>query len=58
MNQKEIAARDLADETHVGISLVSTKLLNVFKARLVQRSSERLPDGGRQFIHRSLLVDR
>jgi hypothetical protein len=58
MHQKEITARDLADETQVEISLASTKLLNLFKARLVQRSSERLPDGGRQFIYRSLLVDR
>jgi hypothetical protein len=58
MTQKEITARDLADDTQVEISLASTKLLNLFKARLVQRSSERLPDGGRQFIYRSLLVER
>jgi hypothetical protein len=58
MQQRELTARDLADETRVEISLASTKLLNLFKARLVQRSSERLPDGGRQFIYRSLLVER
>jgi hypothetical protein len=58
MNQREITARDLADETRVEISLASTKLLNLFKARLVQRSSERLPDGGRQFIYRSLFAER
>ena len=58
MRQKEITARDLADETQVEISLASTKLLNLFKARLVQRTSERLPDGGRQFIYRSLLAER
>ena len=58
MGQKELTARDLADETHVEISLASTKLLNLFKARLVQRTSERLPDGGRQFIYRSLLAER
>jgi hypothetical protein len=58
MQQKEITARDLADDTRVEISLASTKLLNLFKARLVQRSSERLPDGGRQFIYRSLFVER
>lgn len=58
MAHKEITARDLADETAVEISLASTKLLNLFKARLVQRSSERLPDGGRQFLYRSLLVDK
>src|SRR5215475_9349982 len=48
MQQKEITARDLTDDTKVEISLASTKLLNLFKARLVQRASERLPDGGRQ----------
>jgi hypothetical protein len=58
MGHKEITARDLADDTAVEISLASTKLLNLFKARLVQRASERLPDGGRQFIYRSLLVDK
>jgi hypothetical protein len=57
MAQRDITARDLADKTDVEISLASTKLLNLYKARLVQRSSERLPDGGRQFIYRSLLVD-
>lgn len=58
MLHREVTARDLADDTAVEISLASTKLLNLFKARLVQRSSERLPDGGRQFIYRSLLVDK
>jgi hypothetical protein len=58
MAHKEVTARDLADETAVEISLASTKLLNLFKARLVQRSSERLPDGGRQFVYRSLLLDK
>ena len=56
MARKEVTARELADETRVEISLASTKLLNLFKARLVQRTSERLPDGGRQYIYRSLLV--
>jgi hypothetical protein len=56
MARREVTARDLADDTRVEISLASTKLLNLFKARLVQRSSERLPDGGRQFIYRSLLL--
>ena len=56
MTRKEVTARDLADDSGVEISLASTKLLNLFKARLVQRAGERLPDGGRQFIYRSLLV--
>ena len=56
MARKEVTARELADETQVEISLASTKLLNLFKARLVQRAGERLPDGGRQYMYRSLLV--
>jgi len=56
MARQEVTARALADETRVEISLASTKLLNLFKARLVQRASVRLPDGGRQYVYRSLLV--
>ena len=56
MARQEITARLLADETRVEISLASTKLLNLFKARLVQRTSVRLPDGGRQYVYRSLLL--
>jgi predicted transcriptional regulator len=56
MARQEITARLLADETRVEISLASTKLLNLFKARLVQRASVRLPDGGRQYVYRSLLL--
>ena len=56
MARQEITARLMADETRVEISLASTKLLNLFKARLVQRTSVRLPDGGRQYVYRSLLL--
>lgn len=56
MARKEVTARELADATRVEISLASTKLLNLYKARLVQRAGERLPDGGRQYMYRSLLV--
>lgn len=56
MARQEVTARVLADETRVEISLASTKLLNLFKARLVQRAGVRLPDGGRQYVYRSLLL--
>jgi predicted transcriptional regulator len=45
-------ARDWAEVTGENISVASTKLLNLHKARLVQRRSERMHDGGRQFIYR------
>jgi predicted transcriptional regulator len=58
MQQKGITERDLTDDTQVVISLARTKLANLLKARLVQRASERLPDGGRQLIYRSWFVAR
>jgi hypothetical protein len=44
-------ARDWAEATGDAITLGSTKLQNLYKARLAHRRSERLPDGGRQFIY-------
>lgn len=48
---KVMTARDLADGKDRSISLAATIFLNLHKARLVQRISERLRDGGRQFIY-------
>jgi len=53
--RKSITARDLADLTGAAINLASTKLLNLHKARLVIRTSEGLPERGRQYIYKSLL---
>ena len=53
--RKEITARDLADLTKVEINSASTKLLNLYKAGLAVRTSENLPDGGRQYVYKSLL---
>jgi DNA-binding transcriptional ArsR family regulator len=49
---KVATARDWADATGGSISFVSTTLLNLYKARLVKRTNERLKDGGRQFVYR------
>ncbi len=53
--RKDITARDLADITKVEINSASTKLLNLYKIRLAVRTSENLPDDGRQYVYKSLL---
>ena len=55
MARKSLTARELADLTGVEINSASTKLLNLNKARLAIRVREALPNGGRQFVYRSLI---
>lgn len=55
MARKSLTARKLADLTRVEINSASTKLLNLNKARLAIRVREALPNGGRQFVYRSLI---
>lgn len=52
--RKNITARDLADLTGVKINSASTKLLNLYNARLVVRRAENLPIGGREYVYKSL----
>ncbi len=55
MERKSLTARELADLTGVEINSASTKLLNLNKVRLAIRMREALPNGGRQFVYRSLI---
>jgi DNA-binding MarR family transcriptional regulator len=56
LEKKSITARELADLTQVEINTASTKLLNLYKARLVLRERVSLAEGGgRQYVYRSLL---
>ena len=55
MARKSLTARELADLTGIEINSASTKLLNLNKARLAIRVREALPNGGRQFVYRSLI---
>ncbi len=56
LERKSITARELADLTRVEINTASTKLLNLYKARLVSRERVSLEEGGgRQFIYKSLI---
>jgi hypothetical protein len=51
---KQITARELADLTRDQINSASTKLLNLYKAKLLSRQVRLLPEGGRQFVYNSL----
>ncbi len=56
LEKKSITARELADLTQVEINTASTKLLNLYKARLVLRERVSLAEGGgRQYVYKSLL---
>ncbi|OZI13055.1 hypothetical protein CEW92_03470 [Bacillaceae bacterium SAS-127] len=52
--EKEVSARNIADETGKKLNLISTHLNTLYKNRLIQRVEEQLPDGGRQYIYKSL----
>jgi hypothetical protein len=55
--EKSATARELCDASENGdLSLASTKFLNLHKARLIQRTGQRIPAGGHQFLY-SLVVD-
>lgn len=47
----KLTARDLADDTNQEINRASSDLLMLWKFRLARRVSQRLPDGGRQYIY-------
>lgn len=51
---KQVTARDVADELDKKITLISTHLNTLYKKRLIQRVEESLIEGGRQFAYRSL----
>lgn len=46
-----MTARDWADSSGEAMTLAATKLLTLYKARLVQRVSKRLPAGGREYVY-------
>ena len=55
LGRKSLTAKELADLTGVEITSASPKPLNLNKARLAIRMREALPNGGRQFVYRSLI---
>lgn len=55
MDTGRISARELADLIGVGINTSGTRLLNLWRLRLICRTEEPLPERGRQYIYWSLL---
>lgn len=53
-----ITLRELAEEGRIGLNTGGTRLLNLYKKRLVWRSEEVSREGGRQFVYKSLTAVR
>lgn len=51
---KQASAGDLAAKLNKKHTLLSTHLTKLYEERLIGREEEQLPDGGRQFIYKSL----
>ncbi len=60
MKRKRLTLRQLSEEERIGMNTSGTRLLNLYKKRLVARIEEPIakktdPHRGRQFVYRSLL---
>ncbi|MFQ5841257.1 MAG: hypothetical protein ACE5I8_02370 [Thermodesulfobacteriota bacterium] len=58
MEKASITLRQLADEGGIGLNTGGTRLLNLYKKRLIWRSEEVSKEGGRQFVYKSLTAVR
>jgi hypothetical protein len=58
MKKGSITLRELAEEVGIGLNTGGTRLLNLYKKRLIWRSEEVSKEGGRQFVYRSLTAVR
>jgi hypothetical protein len=54
MERGSITLRELAREAGIGLNTAGTRLLNLYKKRLIWRSEEFSKEGGRQFAYKSL----
>jgi len=60
MKKKRLTLRQLSEEEKIGMNTSGTRLLNLYKKRLVVKLEEPAvgkddPHRGRQFVYRSLL---
>jgi hypothetical protein len=55
INNKEVTARQLADDLKVQINTASTRLLNLYKECLIKREEDVITEGAKQFIYKSLI---
>ena len=58
MEKGGITLRELAEEGGIGLNTGGTRLLNLYKKRLIWRSEEVSKEGGRQFVYKSLIALR
>ncbi len=58
MGRGSITLRELAEEVGIGLNTGGTRLLNLYKKRLIWRSEEVSKEGGRQFVYKSLTAVR
>lgn len=58
MERGSITLRELAHERGIGLNTGGTRLLNLYKKRLIWRSEEVSKEGGRQFVYKSLTAVR
>ena len=54
MKKGRVTARQMADDLMIELNTSGTRLLNLFKRRMVARIEEILPEGGRRFTYRSI----
>ena len=58
MERGSIILKELAQEGGIGLNTAGTRLLNLYKKRLIWRSEEVSKEGGRQFVYKSLTAVR
>lgn len=58
MDKGSLTLRELAREDGIGLNTGGTRLLNLYKKRLIWRSEEISKEGGRQFAYKSLTAVR
>ena len=58
MERGSITLRQLAQEGGIGLNTGGTRLLNLYKKRLIWRLEEVSKEGGRQFVYKSLTAVR
>jgi hypothetical protein len=58
MERRSMTLRELAQQGGIGLNTGGTRLLNLYKKRLIWRSEEVSREGGRQFAYKSLTAVR
>ncbi len=58
MEKGSITLRELAEENGIALNTGGTRLLNLYKKRLIWRAEEVSKEGGRQFVYKSLTAVR